>query len=71
MTDRTSNSCLPLVALVLASVPVMLVGGVSAVRVQSALDGFDPNANDDPRRCDSAGWKGSHRRRFYHPHGWC
>jgi uncharacterized delta-60 repeat protein len=33
------------VALVLGSVAVLLAGGAAAVRAQSALDGFDPNAN--------------------------
>src|SRR5437870_2921511 len=33
------------VTLLLSSVAALLVGGVAAVRGQSALDGFDPNAN--------------------------
>ena len=33
-------------ALFLFSVAVLLAGGAAAVRGQSALDGFDPNAND-------------------------
>ena len=33
-------------ALLLFSVAVLLAGGAAAVRGQSALDGFDPNAND-------------------------
>jgi uncharacterized delta-60 repeat protein len=33
-------------ALLLFSVAVLLVGGAPAARAQSALDGFDPNAND-------------------------
>ena len=32
-------------ALLLFSVAVLLAGGAAAVRGQSALDGFDPNAN--------------------------
>ena len=32
-------------ALLLVSVAVLLAGGAAAVRGQSALDGFDPNAN--------------------------
>ena len=32
-------------ALLLLSVAVLLAGGASAVRGQSALDGFDPNPN--------------------------
>src|SRR5207248_4876919 len=32
-------------ALLLFSVAVLLIGGAEAVRGQSALDGFDPNAN--------------------------
>jgi uncharacterized delta-60 repeat protein len=33
-------------ALLLFSVALLLAGGAAAVRAQSALDGFDPNAND-------------------------
>src|SRR5207253_1302828 len=36
-------------ALCLFSLAVLLAGGSSAVRGQSALDGFDPNANDTVR----------------------
>ena len=35
--------------LLLFSVAVLLVGGAAAVRGQSALDGFDPNANNGVR----------------------
>src|SRR5450631_4882894 len=35
--------------LMLFSVAVLLAGGAAAVRGQSALDGFDPNANDKVR----------------------
>ena len=34
-------------ALLLFSVALVLTGGAVAVRGQSALDGFDPNANGD------------------------
>src|SRR5207253_10841109 len=36
-------------ALCLFSLAVLLAGGSAAVRGQSALDGFDPNANDTVR----------------------
>src|SRR6266480_3543318 len=42
---RTTSKATRKAALVLFSVAVLLAGGAAAVRGQSALDGFDPNAN--------------------------
>jgi hypothetical protein len=39
-------------ALLLFSVAVLLAGGAAAARGQSALDGFDPNANGAVRFCE-------------------
>src|SRR4029077_17458993 len=45
----SSMSATSRVALLLSSVAALLVGGVAAVRGQSAVDGFDPNANSAVR----------------------
>ena len=45
MHFRTAGSGGKKAALLLFSVAVLLAGGAAAVRGQSALDGFDPNAN--------------------------
>jgi Domain of unknown function (DUF5122) beta-propeller len=42
---RATSKATRKAALVLFSVAVLLAGGAAAVRGQSALDGFDPNAN--------------------------
>ena len=53
-------------ALLLFSVAVLLAGGAATVRGQSALDGFDPNANGTVRVVGRpTGRQDSHRRRFY------
>ena len=43
---RTTSRAARQAALLLFSVAVLLAGGAAAVRGQSALDGFDPNANN-------------------------
>jgi len=45
MKTRTLKQIRSSAALFLFSVAVLLAGGAAAVRGQSALDGFDPNAN--------------------------
>src|SRR6266446_5082277 len=42
---RTTSRAIRKRALLLFSIAVLLAGGAEAVRGQSALDGFDPNAN--------------------------
>src|SRR2546425_9830008 len=42
---RTTSKATRKAALFMFSVAVLLAGGAAAVRGQSALDGFDPNAN--------------------------
>ena len=64
---RTTSRAARQAALLLFSVAVLLAGGAAAVRGQSALDGFDPNANGPvQRRRRAAGRQDSYRRRFYH-----
>src|SRR5947207_13680221 len=42
---RATSNALRKATLLLFSIVVLLAGGAAAVRGQSALDGFDPNAN--------------------------
>src|SRR5438477_9064163 len=42
---RATSKAIRKVTLLLFSIAVLLAGGATAVRGQSALDGFDPNAN--------------------------
>src|SRR6266404_5619843 len=42
---RATSKAIRKVTLLLFSIAVLLAGGAAAVRGQSALDGFDPNAN--------------------------
>ena len=46
---RVTSKATRKAALFLLSVAVLLAGGAGAVRGQSALDGFDPNANGEVR----------------------
>src|SRR5438270_894167 len=44
---RTTSIAAKRTALLLISVAVLVAGGAAAVRGQSALDGFDPNADNN------------------------
>src|SRR5438874_916553 len=46
---RATSKAIRKVTLLLFSIAVLLAGGTTAVRGQSALDGFDPNANGTVR----------------------